>query len=216
MPPANSARGASPDPVASQAPDTAAGPQFDRTQLVKLAIDLVPLLAFFATYMTLGLHWATGVLMLTSVVSMIASHFALGKISPTLLMSTALVLGFGALTLYFNDPRFIQMKPTIVYLLFAGFLFAGLLLGKPILQAVLGEALKLTDEGWSKLSVRWGFFFVAMAALNEIVWRNFSETAWASFKVFGFLPLTLLFFASQYAFIERHRKVGDATDKTAV
>ena len=183
---------------------------------MKLAIDLVPLLAFFATYMTLGLHWATGVLMLASVVAMIASHFALGKISPTLLMSTALVLGFGALTLYFNDPRFIQIKPTIVYLLFAGFLFAGLLLGKPILQAVLGEALKLTDAGWSKLSLRGGLFFVAMALLNEIIWRNFSFAIWASFKAFGFIPLTLLFFASQYAFIERHRKVGDATDKTAV
>ena len=196
-------------------PDSGKKPDFDQAQLVKLAIDLVPLLAFFSAYMILGLHWATGVLMVASVISMVASRVVLGKISPTLIVSTALVLGFGALTLYFNDPRFIKIKPTIVYLLFAGFLFGGLLFGKPMLQTILGEALKLTSEGWSKFSARWGAFFLVMAALNEIVWRNFSDTIWASFKVFGFLPLTLLFFASQYNFIEQHRKVGDATDKTA-
>ena len=107
------------------------------------------------------------------------------------------------------------MKPTIVYLLFAAALFGGLLAGKPMLQSLLGEALRLTHEGWVKLSVRWGMFFVAMAGLNEIIWRMFSETTWATFKVFGFLPLTVIFFASQYGLIERYRIVPDATDKSA-
>ena len=196
-------------------PKSRGEPQVESAQLLKLAIDLVPLLAFFATFMTLGIRWATGVLMVASVISMAVSKFVLGKVSPTLLVSSTLVLGFGALTLFFDDPRFIKVKPTIVYLLFAGVLFGGWFAGRPMLQLMLGEALKLTGEGWSKLSIRWGVFFIIMAALNEIVWRNFSETAWASFKVFGFLPLTLLFFASQYSFIERHRSGADTTDKTA-
>ncbi len=186
-------------------------PEFAPKQALKLAIDLLPLLAFFAVYMMFGILPATAVLMAASVISMIASRLLLGQISAALFVSTTLVLGFGALTLFFNDPSFIKVKPTFVYLLFAAALFGGLLLGKPMLQLMLGEALRLTDEGWSKLSMRWGLFFVAMAGLNEIVWRNFSETTWASFKVFGFLPLTLLFFAAQYRLIEKH-KVADAPD----
>ena len=201
--------------MVSPDPNSRGEPQVGSSQLLKLAIDLVPLLVFFAAYMTLGIRWATGVLMVASLISMTVSKFALGKVSPTLLVSSTLVLGFGALALLFDDSRFIKVKPTIVYLLFAGTLFGGWFAGRPMLQLMLGEALKLTGEGWSKLSIRWGVFFVAMAALNEIVWRNFSETAWASFKVFGFLPLTLLFFASQYSFIERHRLGADTTDKTA-
>ena len=110
-----------------------------------------------------------------------------------------------------NNPK--EVCTLVAALLFAAALFGGLLLGKPMLQSLLGEALRLTGEGWSKLSVRWGFFFVAMAGLNEIVWRNFTETAWASFKVFGFLPLTVLFFAAQYRLIEKY-KVADKPDAT--
>ena len=100
----------------------------------RLGIDLAPLLVFFAVYMTLGIYWATGALMVATVVSMIASWVLVGHISATLIVTTALVVGFGALTLSFNDPRFIKMKPTIVNLLFAGFLFGGLLLKRPVLQ----------------------------------------------------------------------------------
>ncbi len=192
-------------------PKAESQPEFASKQMLKLAIDLLPLLAFFAVYMGFGIIPATAVLMAASVLSMIASRLLLGQISAALMVSTVLVLGFGALTLFFNDPSFIKVKPTFVYLLFAAVLFGGLLLGKPMLQMMLGEALRLTDAGWSKLSVRWGLFFLAMAGLNEIVWRNFTETTWASFKVFGFLPLTVLFFAAQYRLIEKH-KVGDAPD----
>lgn len=193
--------------------NAAGQPALASKQVLKLAIDLLPLLAFFAVYMAFGIQPATAVLMAASVIAMIASRILLGHISAALFVSTVLVLGFGALTLFFNDPSFIKIKPTFVYLLFAAALFGGLLLGKPMLQSLLGEALRLTGEGWSKLSVRWGFFFVAMAGLNEIVWRNFTETAWASFKVFGFLPLTVLFFAAQYRLIEKY-KVADKPDAT--
>ncbi|HET9394797.1 MAG TPA: inner membrane-spanning protein YciB, partial [Nitrospiraceae bacterium] len=158
-------------------------PTPDRKQLLKMGVDLAPLLVFFAVYLTLGIYWATGALMAATVASMIASWLMLGHISATLIVTTGLVVGFGALTLFFNDPRFIKMKPTIVNLLFAGFLFGGLLLKRPVLQYILGEALRLTDLGWRKLSLRWAFFCLGMAVLNEIVWRNFSEATWASFKV---------------------------------
>ena len=201
--------------MTSPDPKSGGEAQVDAKQLLKLAIDLLPLLIFFGTYKTLGIQWATGVLMVTSIISMAVSWYFLGHIPTMLLVSTLLVIGFGAMTLYLNDPRFIKMKPTIVYLLFAAALFGGLLAGKPMLQSLLGEALRLTHEGWVKLSVRWGMFFVAMAGLNEIIWRMFSETTWATFKVFGFLPLTVIFFASQYGLIERYRIVPDATDKSA-
>jgi intracellular septation protein len=179
-------------------------PTPDRKQLLKMGVDLAPLLVFFAVYLTLGIYWATGALMAATVASMIASWLMLGHISATLIVTTGLVVGFGALTLFFNDPRFIKMKPTIVNLLFAGFLFGGLLLKRPVLQYILGEALRLTDLGWRKLSLRWAFFFLAMAVLNEIVWRNFSEATWASFKVFGILPLTLGFAVLQLGLMRRY------------
>ena len=182
-------------------------PTPDRKQLLKMGVDLAPLLVFFAVYLTLGIYWATGALMAATVASMIASWLMLGHISATLIVTTGLVVGFGALTLFFNDPRFIKMKPTIVNLLFAGFLFGGLLLKRPVLQYILGEALRLTDIGWRKLSLRWACFFLAMAALNEIVWRNFSEATWASFKVFGILPLTLGFAVLQLGLMRRYEEV---------
>lgn len=195
---------------AGDRPDHAA-PKGEPAHGLKLAIDLAPLLAFFAAYMALGIYWATGILMAATVVSLVASRRLLGKISPTLIVTTALVLGFGALTFLFNDARFIKMKPTIVNLLFAAFLFAGLLLRRPVLQLLLGEALRLTDEGWRKLTLRWAFFFLVLAATNEIVWRNFSEATWASFKVFGILPLTLGFAVLQIGLMRRYALRADVT-----
>jgi len=195
---------------AGDRPDHAA-PKGEPAHGLKLAIDLAPLLAFFAAYMALGIYWATGILMAATVVSLVASRRLLGKISPTLIVTTALVLGFGALTFLFNDARFIKMKPTIVNLLFAAFLFGGLLLRRPVLQLLLGEALRLTDEGWRKLTLRWAFFFLVLAAINEIVWRNFSEATWASFKVFGILPLTLGFAVLQIGLMRRYALRADVT-----
>jgi intracellular septation protein len=96
------------------------------------------------------------------------------------------------------------MKPTIINLLFAGVLLGGLLTGRPLLKLLFGEAFNLTEEGWRKLTLRWMVFFVVMAVLNEIVWRNFSEAAWVNFKVFGILPLTLIFAMSQIGLIKRY------------
>jgi intracellular septation protein len=189
-----------------------AGPSAQQ-QGLKLAIDLGPVLIFFIVFMTAGIFWATGVLMVATVASLIASRIFLGHISTTLIVTTVLVLGFGALTLFFNDPRFIQIKPTIVNLLFAAFLFGGLLLRRPVLKLLLGEAMRLTEEGWRKMTVRWAFFFLAMAALNEIVWRNFSEATWASFKVLV-IPITLVFAIMQLGLMRRYEPPSQGADPT--
>lgn len=184
------------------APVTGAAPS---TQGIKLATDFGPLLVFFAVYMVAGILWATGALMVATIVAMLVSRIVLGHISPVAIVTAVLVLGFGALTLWLNDPRFIKMKPTMVNLLFAAVLGGGLLFGRSLLKLLLGEALQLTAEGWRKLTIRWMLFFIVLAVLNEIVWRNFSETTWASFKVFGILPLTFVFAMLQMRLIERHR-----------
>ena len=119
-------------------------------------------------------------------------------------VTAVVVTVFGGLTLWLNDPTFIYLKPTIVNLLFAGALIVGQLMGRPLIKMLLGEHLKLTDEGWNKFTVRWILFFLFVAALNEFVWRNFPEDTWVTFKVFGILPLTLVFALMQVGLITRY------------
>jgi intracellular septation protein len=170
----------------------------------KLMIELGPLLAFFVAWFLADIFWATGVLMAATLVSVLASKVLLGRVSPVVIATAALVLVFGSLTFWFGDAHFIKMKPTIINLLFAGVLLGGLLTGRPLLKLLFGEAFNLTEEGWRKLTLRWMVFGVVMAVVNEIVWRNFSESAWVNFKVFGILPLTLIFAMSQIGLIKRH------------
>ena len=170
----------------------------------KLMIELGPLLAFFAAWFLADIFWATGVLMAATLVSVVASKMLLGRVSPVIIATAVLVVVFGGLTFWFGDAHFIKMKPTIINLLFAGVLLGGLLTGRPLLKLLFGEAFNLTEEGWRKLTLRWMAFFVVMAVLNEIVWRNFSEGAWVNFKVFGILPLTLIFAMSQIGLIKRY------------
>jgi intracellular septation protein len=176
----------------------------------KLMIELGPLLAFFAAWFLADIFWATGVLMAATLVSVVASKLLLGRVSPVIIATAVLVVVFGGLTFWFGDAHFIKMKPTIINLLFAGVLFGGLLTGRPLLKLLFGEAFNLTEEGWRKLTVRWILFFVAMAVLNEIVWRNFSEATWVNFKVFGILPLTLIFAMSQIGLIKRYEPKAEA------
>lgn len=178
--------------------------------IVKLLIDLGPLVVFFLTYSKAGIFWATGVLMVTSLVALLASRVMLGRFSVAPAATAVLVVVFGGLTFLLDDPSFIKMKPTIINLLFAAILGFGVYTGRPLLKMFMGEALRLTDEGWHKMTVRWAIFFLAMAALNEIVWRNFSEAAWVNFKVFGILPLTFVFAMAQVGLIRRYEAKADA------
>lgn len=171
---------------------------------LKLAIDFAPLLVFFAAYVVADIYWATGVLMVAIVASVIASRVLLGHVSVTLMVTAGLILAFGTLTLALHDPLFIKMKPTLVNLILSAALFTGLWLRKPFLQLLLGHSMRLTDAGWRGLTIRWAVFFLVLAGLNEIVRHTLSEPAWVRFKVFGILVLTMFFVVLQAPFIRRH------------
>jgi intracellular septation protein len=171
---------------------------------VKFVLELGPLALFFAAYSSLGIFAATGVLMACVVVTLAVSYAMLKRFPVMPLVTAVIVLIFGSLTLFLHDETLIKIKPTALYLLFAAALFAGVWLKKPILKILFDGALHVTEEGWLKLTWRWAFFFVALAILNEVVWRTQSTDLWVKFKTFGFLPLTLLFALAQAPLIMRH------------
>jgi intracellular septation protein len=181
--------------------------------LPKLAIELGPLLIFFAGNALAGIYAGTAAFMLATLISLIAARVLYHKLPVMPLVSGVIVLVFGGLTLYLHDDTFIKLKPTIVYSLFAVLLAGGLLYKKPVLELLFGPVFNLTEEGWRKLSLRWAAFFIAMAVVNELVWRNFSTDAWVSFKAFGFLPLTFLFALAQVPLMQRHAEPPHGDDE---
>lgn len=180
-------------------PSTAAAPKW-----LTPAVDYGPLAVFFASYFIWGLLPATGALMAATAVALVLSLVVRRKV-PLLPLVTAGIVGvFGGLTLWLADETFIKIKPTIIQLLFAVVLLGGLALGKPLLKPLLGAALPpISDKGWRQLTLRYALFFVAMAVLNEIVWRTQSTDFWVTFKVFGIVGLTLLFGVAQVPLINR-------------
>jgi len=149
--------------------------------------------------------------MAATVLSLSLAWWLYHKVPVMPLVSAVIVLAFGGLTLYLQDDTFIKLKPTIVYTMFAILLLAGLFARKPVLALLFGPVFNLTDEGWRKLTLRWAVFFIAMAVLNEYVWRNYSTDTWVSFKAFGFLPITFLFAMAQVPLMQRY---GVAEDKS--
>ena len=172
--------------------------------VLKLALEFAPLALFFVANSRVGIFAATGVFMAAILVSLAVSYALTRKLPIMALVSAAVVLVFGGLTLALHDDLFIKMKPTIVNTLFGVVLLGGLAFGKPLLPLVLDQVLTLTPAGWRKLTLRWAIFFFVLAVLNEIVWRNFSTDIWVNFKVFGTMPLTLLFALAQTPLILRH------------
>jgi intracellular septation protein len=194
-------------PMPAAAPDaTARGDsEVDTKQLLKMMIELAPLLVFFGVnYVSKDIILGTGVFMVATLAALVASRMLFGRIPVMPLVSGALVLVFGGLTIWSDNALFIKLKPTIVNLIFASILFGGLYFGKSLLRYVLGEVFKLTDEGWRILTMRWAIFFVVLAVVNEIVWRNFSESFWIGFKLMGVMPLTAVFGLSQMGLLKRY------------
>ncbi len=181
--------------------------------ILKLALEIGPLVLFFVTNARAGIFWATAVFMLAIVVSLSVTWVRERRLPTLPLVTGIFVLVFGGLTLILQDELFIKLKPTIVNTLFAVILFGGLLWGKSFLKSLMGTMFQMTDEGWRLLTFRWAMFFVLLAVLNEIVWRNTSTDTWVSFKVFGIMPLTILFSISQLPAMNRHRLLDDE-DKT--
>jgi len=175
-----------------------------RAQILKLLVEVGPLVVFFVVNARAGIFWGTGTFMVATVISLVASKALFGRVPVMPLVSGACVLVFGGLTLWLQDEHFIKIKPTIVNSLFAGALFIGLLAGQSLLRIVFGEVFQLTDEGWRKLTLRWACFFTLLAVLNEIVWRTFSTDVWVSFKVFGIMPLTMAFAVAQVGLLRQY------------
>jgi intracellular septation protein len=172
--------------------------------LLKLALDLGPLVLFFAVNSRFGIFAATGAFMAAILVALAVSYALTRRLPVMTIVSAIVVTLFGGLTLILQDETFIKLKPTIIYLLFAGVLFGGLLLRKPLLEIVFDKMFHLREEGWRKLTIRWAVFFLALAVLNEIVWRTQTTDVWVSFKVFGVMPLTFLFAALQYPLLQKY------------
>ena len=173
--------------------------------IYKLLIDIGPLAVFFIFYTRSGLQAAILPLMIATIISVIISYLLERKVPIMPTLGAAIVLIFGGLTIYFDNEIFIKMKPTIINLVFAMILYGGVILKKPLLKLLLGAALKLEEDGWKILTQRWIAFFIALAILNEIVWRTMSEDFWVNFKVFGILPITFIFTMTQFPLIKKYQ-----------
>jgi intracellular septation protein len=177
--------------------------------LLKLALDIGPLALFFAVNAKFGIFAGTAVFMAAVVAALLVSYVRIRQWPIMPVVTAIVVVVFGGLTLVLHDETFIKLKPTIIYTLFGGILLAGYLLEKPFLQILFDAVFHLTAEGWRKLTLRWALFFLAMAVVNEAVWRTQSTDFWVNFKLFGFMPLTFLFAALQVPLLTRYAAEDD-------
>jgi intracellular septation protein len=187
--------------------------------LLKLSLELGPLAVFYLANKyadTLADIWpvlnalggkifvGTAFFMVAMTVAILLSRWLLGHVAIMPLVTFVFVLIFGGLTLWLHNETFIKMKPTIVNAIFGGALLIGLLFGRSLLAYVFDAAFHLDDEGWRKLTLRWGIFFLLLAVLNEVVWRNFSDDFWITFKFWGVMPLTFAFMLTQFPLLQHH------------
>ncbi len=176
--------------------------------LLKFITDFGPLLIFFTIYYKNdnNLILAIPPLIIATVIAVGITYFVERKIPYVPLIGAVIISLFGGLTLYFNNPVFIYMKPTIVNIIFAGILIISkVFFQRNFLKLFLQTAFQLNDTGWDKLNFRWAYFFIFLAILNEIVWRTQTEEFWVNFKVWGMLPITFIFTASQVGLINKHK-----------
>lgn len=195
--------------------------------MLKMVLELGPLLVFF--FGNLRAEWlakqfpaltavggplfiATALFMAATVLSLIVSKIVFKHLPIMPFVSGIVVVIFGSLSIWLQDETFIKMKPTIVNSLFGVVLLGGLFFGRSLLGYVFNAAFQLDDEGWRKLTLRWGIFFLFLAVLNEAVWRNFSDAVWVNFKVWGTMPITIIFTLAQMPLIMKHSLENKANE----
>lgn len=188
----------------TEKPSAGPEPEISPQQLLKMLLEVGPIGVFFLVNAYRGIFWGTGAFMAATAVALLASQKLLGRIPLMPLISGAFVLVFGGLTLVLQDELFIKMKPTIVNTLFAVILLGGVAYGQSFLKYIFGEVFNLTEEGWRVLTIRWALFFIVLAVINEVVWRSFSTDFWIGFKVWGIMPLTMVFAVAQIGLIKRY------------
>ena len=193
---------------------------------LNILVDYGPILVFFLVYRwskpeepspaaeIVAVVQSTGAFMVAAIAALTFSKWKLGRISPMLMLSTALIVGFGVLTIWLRDERFIQIKPTAIYALFAVLLIGGWLRGKALLQILLEAAFEGLDrEGWLKLSRNWGFFFVVLAGLNEVLRAQLSFGDWLWAKLWVFMPLSFVFTFAQIPMLMRHGLASEGLEE---
>lgn len=195
------------------------------SQWIRMAIELGPLAvffllnakadSFFGVAENQNIFWATGGFMIATLISLIASYSLFRKIPTMPLVTGIFVFIMGGMTIYLHDDLFIKLKPTITNLLFASALLGAAWMGKPIMKQLFDGAFDLTDEGWMVLTYRWGFFFLFLAIINEIVWRNVSTDTWVSFKVFAVMPLTMVFGMAQIPVLTKYAPPAKDADASS-
>ena len=176
--------------------------------LLKFITDFGPLLIFFTVYSKSGKNLSAAIppLIIATIIAVLINYIIEKKIPYIPLIGGIIISIFGGLTLYFNNPVFLYMKPTIINLLFGlALAFEGLFTKEPLIKKMLGKSISLSDTGWKVLTSRWMFFFFSLALLNECVWRTQTEEFWVNFKVWGILPITFIFTAFQMFLINKHK-----------
>lgn len=177
-------------------------------------IDFGPLLVFFAAFQYFkrsqpeqAMLWAAGIFAVVAVVALLIGWLKYKHISKMLIFSTVIIVLTAALAIFSGNKTIFYMKPTVINILFGLAVIGGIFLKKNVIKMMMGEAIELPDARWDTFAIRWGLFFFAMAALNEYIWRTQSEDFWATFKVFGFLPITFIFTLTQIPFIQKYGKM---------
>ncbi|HEY2445877.1 MAG TPA: septation protein A [Rhizomicrobium sp.] len=183
-----------------------------QSQLMRIALDLGPLIVFFGAYEYFGIFAATACFMAAVLISLAAGFIRERRLPPMPLFTAVIVLIFGGLTLYLRNDIFIKMKPTVLYALFGLLLLGGLAFNQLLIKYVFSQAFTLSDKGWRGLTWRWAIFFLGLAMLNETVWRNFSTSTWVYFKVWAVIPLIFLFALAQTPLILKHEIRADAKE----
>ena len=173
--------------------------------ILKLIIDIGPLAIFFVFYTKSNLQSAILPFMIATIIAILISYIVDKKLPIMPTVGAAIILLFGGLTIYFDNEVFFKMKPTIINIIFGLVLYVGEVINKPLLKYLLGSSIKLKDQGWSVLTKRWIGFFIALAILNELIWRTQSTDIWVNFKVFGILPITFVFTMLQFPIIKKYQ-----------
>ncbi len=179
-------------------------------QMRRLALDLGPLLIFFAAFKWGGFFVATGAFMVAITVSLVLGYMIEKKLSPMPIFTAVMVMVFGGLTLYLENKTFLKVKVTVIYSFFGAILLGGLIFNRLFIKYVFAQAFDLTESGWRQLTWRWGVFFLLLAAINEAVWRNTTDDVWVSFKVWGIIPLIFLFALAQTRLVIKHQATAPA------